>query len=50
MEMVGGVPGEYLAGVLDRVLRRPLTNPLDNLQKVISVASAEAFTPRLVRS
>ena len=34
--------------VLDRVLRRPLTNPLDNLQKVISVASAEAFTPRLV--
>ncbi|MGA7540105.1 MAG: hypothetical protein WBW93_15225 [Steroidobacteraceae bacterium] len=34
--------------VLDRILRRPLTEPLDYLQKVISVASAEAFTPRLV--
>lgn len=34
--------------VLDRILRRPLADPLDHLQKVISVASTEALTPRLV--
>ncbi|MGA7538298.1 MAG: hypothetical protein WBW93_05980 [Steroidobacteraceae bacterium] len=34
--------------VLDRILRWPLADPLDYLQKVISVASTEAFTPRLV--
>jgi len=39
---------ENIWRVLDRILRRPLTDPLNYLQKVISVASAEAFTPRLV--
>ena len=34
--------------VLDRILRRPLTDSLDYLQEMISVPSAEAFTPRLV--
>jgi hypothetical protein len=45
--MVGGVPAEHLAAARPD-MHRPLADPLDYLQKVISVASTEAFTPRLV--
>lgn len=34
--------------VFDRILRRSLADPLDHFQKVISVASTEALTARLV--